>query len=262
MSKVIKFELIKLFSSKKFYIIGIMILMLCILLSFGIRMINTTEGISEQITMNGQSLPVFLLLNTVDVMMIFLAVLLGGLIADDYRGGTLKQTLIKPIRRSDLIIGKVFVVMISAVFYLAIIMLAGYVLGATIFEWGNELIVHGTEISFPALEGILKTILAYALTVIPVIAFQLIVLLFSLVLTNGGMAIGAGIGVLLFLQVISGFAGGSNKYLVNYYFQIGAFYLSGFNDISALTSLSVPLAYILVLSMILLNLFNKKDIVY
>ncbi|HAE41769.1 MAG TPA: hypothetical protein DCG34_02480 [Clostridiales bacterium] len=262
MSNIIKFELIKLFSSKKFYVIGVMIFILCVILSLGVRLINTTEGVSEHITMNGQSLPVFLLLNVIDILMIFLAVLFGGLIADDYRGGTLKQTLIKPLRRSDIMIGKISVVVISTVLYLVIILLTGYAMGHLVFSWGTDFVVNGSEISITAAEGIVKTLLAYGLTVIPITAFSLIILLFSLVITNGGMAIGAGIGAFLFIQIVSGFIGSYNKYVINYYFQIGALYLNGFEGTSILASLAVPIGYILVLSISIFILFNKKDIVY
>ncbi len=262
MIKVIRFELIKLFSSKKFYIIGVLVLMLCALMAFGIIMIDTTGVPYEKISMNGLSFPLFLLSQLTDFLMIVLIVLTGGLIADDYKGGTLKQTLIKPIRRSDLIIGKASVVVVSTVCYLTIVLLAGYVMGALVFGWGSEIIVNGTEISFSVADGVVKTLLAYALTAIPIIAFLLFVLLFSLIMTNGGMVIGAGIGTLLVLQIISAFVGSFNKYIINYYFQIGRFYLSGFEGISVFASLLVPIGYILVLGVILLNLFNKKDIVY
>jgi ABC-2 type transport system permease protein len=229
---------------------GGLLIMFCAFMAFGVMMLDTTEVPFEKTSMNGLNFPIFLLSQLTDFLVIVLIVLIGGLLADDYRDGTLKQTLIKPIRRSDLIIGKVSVIAISTVCYLTIILLTGYVAGFLAFGWGTES------------EGFLKTLLAYGLTALPVISFLLIVLVYSLIITNGGMAIGAGIGTLLVFQIISGLSERFGKYIINHYFQIGAFYLNGFEGGGILASLLIPIVYILIFSVVLINLFNKKDIVY
>lgn len=263
MLKTVKFELIKLFTSKKFYVIGAVLVGASIFMGFAIKAMNNMNQISEKIFINAQNYPLFVLEQFInDLLPIMLIILLGGLISDEYRDGTLKLILLRPVKRMEVLAAKITVIVVATMTYLATAMISGYAAGLVIFGWGHEFFLPRTEIAFSAAEGILKTVLAYGMTLLPLVTFLLIILLLSIVISNSSMVLGAGIGIFFLCQIILTVFAQAKPYFINHYFLMGRVFVQSPQDFDWWRLGIVLIAYIGIFGGASITLFNKKDIVF
>ncbi len=253
--------MIKQFSSKKFYVIALIIAAITLLMAFAIKTMNGMDDLSFKILINGQSYPFLFLEQLIDLIPILLIILLGGLISDEYRDGTLKLVLIRPINRGEVLISKFVVMVTSVLVYMMIALVSSYIFGTLIFGWGENFFIYQTEAYYHTIQGIYKTLVAYGMTVLPIVAFMSIILFLSILLSNSGMVLGVGIGLYFLFQILLGVLGQYRILLINTHFVIGRLYILAPLEINLLKSLSVISLYIGIMGLMCFMVFQKKDIV-
>ncbi len=259
MLRVIKFELFKLFTSRKVPVTFLILIGLSLMMAVGINVMNSMEE-AHKLHMDGQIFPVFLLSNLVDTILpIMLVVLLVGLIADEYRDGTLKLPLLRPISRGELLFGKMVAAVVMVAALMAVALVGGYAAGTLIFGWEQEVII-GEQMFM--VESITQTLGFYLLTLIPFIAYAFVVLFFSMIFANSGVAIGAAIGIHFMLLFTGGFIERLQPAILNTYYFIGTMALAPLNGWELLGKLAVVGAYMMVFAVINYITFKKKDIQY
>ncbi len=258
MLKAIKLELIKGFTGMKTYIPGSVLLLLSFLIPIGIY-IARTQGIDIQL--NGQSLPLMLLSSIgKDVLPILIIIATAGMIADELRDGTLKQLLVRPITRSQLIFGKMVMILANTVFFLSVTLFGGYIAGTVVFGWGEGLIVQTGLLG--AVQGIGHTLGVYALTVFPMLGYGLIVLLLSQIFISSGAVIGISLGLYFGMQIAANFMKDIRFLILTEYFNVGFILIDGFSWQSLLTVLGISGAYIAIFGVLSLAVMRSRDILY
>ena len=260
MLRVIRFELYKLFTSKKVLVTFLVLMGISLMLAVGINLMNSMEE-AHKLHMTGQIFPVFLLVNLSDTLLpIMLVVLLVGLIADEYRDGTLKLPLLRPISRGELLLGKMAAAVVMVVVLMAVTLVGGYAAGTLIFGWEKEVII-GEQMFM--VESVTQVLGFYLLTMIPFIAYSFIILFFSMMFANSGVAIGAAVGVHFMLLFTGGFFEKLQPAILNTYYYMGGMALTPtLNWQELLGNLAVISAYMLVFTVINFITFKKKDILY
>lgn len=119
----------------------------------------------------GQSVPLATIEIFAQLMIIFLPVFLGDTIANDYRQGTLKLSLLRPITRNHLLGAKVVSLFVFICMTVLFFVAGTYAAGMFYLGWGA-----GTEYAgavYSPLHGIVLTIGSYLLLIAPLMAYGL-----------------------------------------------------------------------------------------
>lgn len=141
------------------------------------------------------------------IIEIFIAVLVGAIVAKEYSKGTIKNTLAYGVKRYEYYIGKVLAVSIGVILLLAILVSISTI-GVCIFEgWGSTF-------NFGEVLGILKV---FGVASLATIAVTSIMVLLATMLKSNGSTIGLGIVLFsvvpMLLAIIYGVYGWLDKVL-------------------------------------------------
>jgi ABC-2 type transport system permease protein len=259
---LIKNELIKILANKKLYV-GMAIIVVVNLLP----LLEKLTGSIGDIPINGQVTPLYMLSTYLNILMpIFISVLIADMVTDEYVNGTLALSLIHPVSRSKLMIAKVLALVVIITLVLLFSLLVGFVLGSLIFGWGEQFVyqdvVAEINYTFTTFEGLLVTLGSYAISVIPLLAFGMLIFLLSHHFKGGGALVGISIGLVIMLSFLGEIAQGLRPFLINHYFALFKYtFLT--KDIAQITTSILVLGIYSILPFALgIRLFKKKDIVY
>ena len=265
--KVIKNEFVKLIHQKKFIILFVVILLLCILAAYGYNdmrngVLNHTAksedyGSAFKALIPNLNYIRFSMLFSSDfiykpllpIYLIFIAIIFTCVLSEDYLGGTMKFSLVSPITKRQLILGKIlFMLAISALialFNLGISLVIGYI----VFGGGN--IISGE---------LLKVISIYIFSIAPVMAFGTMILLISLIIKNTSTVISTTIVLAIILNIVDNFTKTKNFSPIGLLAKFSDGYYVNISD--GIVSMIFALAYIILFSAIILFKVKNEDIVY
>jgi len=202
LAKLVRCELFKAFRQKKPYLFMLILTAAEIAAVVQHRRGGADGAVAEA---NGQSFPFLLLDGSAIFFPIFIALLAADSIADEYRSGTLKQTLLCPIGRIALLNAKVasLAVLIAALLVYAIV--SSYAVGTLAFGWGDRTVVRGNV--FATLDGIGLAAQTLLLSWLPCLAFGLFVLFAAMLTMNAGAAVGTALGLTVLSHMVEGVPG-------------------------------------------------------
>lgn len=265
--RVVKNEFIKLMHQKKFIILLCLIVLLCILACYGYNemrndVINHTakgEGFDEALksTLLNLNYIKFSILFSGDfiykpllpIYLIFMAIILTSVISEDYLGGTMKFSLISPVTKIQLMIGKLlFVLMISlfvALFNFLVSLFVGYI------------VFGASNVTTPE---ILNVFLIYIISIAPVMAFSSIVLCLSLIMKNTGAVIATSVILGIALNIVDCFTATKNISPIGVLAKFSN--SNAINILDGILPMVCSIAYIIVFGSIILLKTKNDDIVY
>ena len=265
--KVVKNEFIKLIHQKKFIILFVVILSLCILAAYGYSdmrndvlkhtaksedydnsfkaLITNLNYIRFSILFSGD----FIYKPLLPIYLIFIAIIFTSVLSEDYLEGTMKFSLVSPITKSQLILGKLlFMLVISsivALFNLAISLIIGYI------TFGGANLISGE---------LLKVISIYILSIAPVMAFGTIVLLISLIVKNTGTVISTTIVLAIILNIVDYFTKTKDFSPIGLLAKFSNGYYVNISD--GIVPIIFAVVYIALFSTIILFKVKNEDVVY
>ncbi len=262
MLNLIKNEIIKLTANKKLYV-GMFIILIVNLLP----LLEKLAGTIVDIPISGQSFPLYMLSTYLNLVMpIFISVLIADMVTDEYANGLLTLSLIHPISRAKLLKAKVLALIMITALLMIYAMIVGLILGSTIFGWGEHFLFRdvNAEITyaFSTGAGLMITLGSYAVSIIPLIAFAMVIMFLALRFNSGGALTGTSIGIIIFFSFIGEIAEGLRPFLINNYFTLFKDVLLSKDFSQAGTALVVLGAYTIMPFTIGLHYFTRKDIVY
>lgn len=262
MLNLVKNEFIKLLANKKIYVFMLVLIGVNLL-----PLLESLTGAIGDIPINGQTIPLYMLTTYVNILLpIFLIVFTADMVTEDYATGTLKLSLIHPVSRTKLLTAKVLTLTVLTFFMLIIGMVVGAAVGTIIFGWGEKFIyedaVNEIIYNFSTVNGLLITLGSYLVSILPLIAFSLIIMLLALQFTSSGAVVGVSFGMLLTLGFLGQVSEGLQPYLINYHFKLFNLIFLAVEYPKALISI----AFITILGISCyaasLLLFKRKDIVF
>lgn len=256
MMKLLKNELYKLFKTKKLYVFAAIILAVLLL------NLNNYQPGSERTIWTftyGQSTPLTLINILSQFMVIFIPIFIGDSITNEYRQGTLKLSLMRPVTRSQLLKAKVaslFVfICVMAIFFIA----ASYAIGTHYLGWGNGMEYAGQL--YPPMEGILLTLGANALLILPFMAYGLFVLSIAVFSSNMSLTIISSLVIMtigLNLNVFEAIAPYSLAYHIAYFHEN---FIPALDWRLVLQSTGIIGIYVGIFALLSFYKFRKKEIV-
>lgn len=258
MMPLIRNELYKLFRMKKLYIFAAVMVVVLVL-----NLYNYEPGEDPMVIwtfMYGQSVP----LNTLDFltqfMVIFIPILAGDSVTQEYRRGHMKLSLLRPVLRSELLLAKlaallVFII-VMALFYTA----ASYAIGSYYLGWGDGTEYAGRIVS--AAEGVRLTLSAVALLTVPYMAYGLFAAAIAVLSRNMSFTIICTLVIItiaLNLNIIEAIAPYSLAYQMVFYHEA---FIASFDKSLALQRTGVIALYAAVFAALSFAVFRKKEMLY
>ena len=285
MYNLVKNELFKIFKQKKLYICGVMILVvLAISIASAImtQSASSSSGnllvgsesadVSSQVT--GQNFPISMISSISTILVIYIVILLGDIMADEYKSGTLKLTLLGPVSRSKVVMAKAIALFISISTLIVFTLITSYIAGSIFFDWGSGFNVISYQTTYAgemtaanfaltAVLGILVTAGAFLLTILPYFSFGMIVYFLSTLIPNMGAVIGASLGTWITMSLVGMAFPKITPYLITSYFSFYNEFLRSSKDFDVRSIATGSLVIVLTGALFLgLSIFaiRKKDI--
>lgn len=143
------------------------------------------------------------LLSLVSLLTIIIA---AGIVANEFRWGTIKLLLIRPISRTKILISKYLSVLLFALFTLLFVVLFSWITGALFFgvEGANPDIVLSKNGGFEAVPVLLETVSGYGYGLVNLVLMTTFAFMISTVFRNSSLAIGTAIFLMLSGNMIVG----------------------------------------------------------
>ncbi|MBU5298953.1 ABC transporter permease [Clostridium sporogenes] len=246
MFKVLKNEIIKMFSGKKFYILsGILIISIVIMAVLGKS--HPQDG------MNANNFVIETLFGMLmkPMVPIFMVLVIAETLTEDYIHGTMKFSLMTPIKKSDFIIGKFLFIALYALIFLIVGFGGSYIVGAIAFGLGN----NGDNLNL-----FINNIKVYASIILPLLSFSAVVSFIATIINNSGAMIGLGIGIDVIMMMID-----SQMKNIMYYTFSGGMYayriVQNLNFHNILMLSLTACIYITVFLVLSIVVVKRKDIV-
>lgn len=204
--------------------------------------------------LNGQSFPLRMIGSQPLIMTLFIAVLAADLIAEEYRSGTLKLALLRPVGRSQILAAKAIALVAAVTALAGFTVIAAYATGTLAFGWGDRLLAQGGPIAGSSIAVSFK---AAAASIVPCAGFGVLVMFIALVTENVGMTIGIAAALYLFLPLLGIRQDCSIVYLMNtFHWAV----IRGASLRELLTDLAVIAAYVVLFHAAGAFYMKRKDV--
>ena len=252
-------ELFKLFKSKKLYIFfGILVVMRVAAAYFYISG-SSFQTVIE--TANAQSFPIVMKYDAMQFLIIFMAIYVADILTDDYKTGTLKLSLLRPIGRVRILNSKIAAMVAFNLVLTLFSVLCTYLVGVVAFGWGDSTVYHG--VTYSTIEGLLLTVKVYAATILPLTAFGMICVFIATIVKNMTTVIAAAFFLFIageFFSALQAVSSVSIYLIVNQLFFFSDYFIKNNDSSGLLVSVAVNLAYIAVFYALTLAVFKKRDV--
>ena len=255
MVKIISNEINKIFYRKTIYIFVTILLLITLFNLIGAIVTNNYMSVKD----SGQTFPLTLF-NAVAsfIIPIFIIVLIGNMITDEYNDGSLKLSLLRPISRNQLLLGKLSSMLIVCMTLLMFLLVIGYALGIAVFGLGDGFFIKGRDLSLT--QGILFTLLTYGLSLISYLSFGTLILFISMVIQNSGAVVAIGMSILLSSLVIGQVFVKLSPYLITSYFNTFSLLTSALEIKRIVLGFTIVIFYGVIMYALSSLIFNRKDI--
>ena len=200
---------------------------------------------------------------------LFLLLIAGGMVAEEYNKGTIKQLLLKPYTRTKILTSKVITVLITfTLFMFVYALMTGLINGIVFGEFSSifePVLIYDFNKSAVVEVNLLVRCIQLYLAILPMFLILFgISLLLSIITTNTSVALMVPLITIVVSSIISGFAKGR----IFAFFPTMCWDLTQFLDgglpyfkySTLLKSLSVDIVTVLILFTISYMIFKKKDI--
>ncbi|MBB3128676.1 ABC-type transport system involved in multi-copper enzyme maturation permease subunit [Paenibacillus rhizosphaerae] len=258
--KLLQNELYKLFKTKKLYIFLLILVVMRIMAVYLYKAGTEFQTVIE--VANAQSLPIAMKYDAVQFLVIFMGIYIADILTDEFKTGTVKLTLLRPIGRAQLLNSKFAAMAAFAVLLNLFLVLATYIVGLFAFGWGDSTVYHG--VTYSVGDGLLLTAKVYAASFLPIIAFGMICIFVAAASKNMVTVV----AVTFILFIVGEFLSALSVIpsvirtclIVNQLFFFSDYFVKNNHHFEITLSVVVNLSYITVFYLLTLVVFRKKDV--
>ncbi|OEH85372.1 hypothetical protein BHU72_04585 [Desulfuribacillus stibiiarsenatis] len=212
------------------------------------------------VVFTGQDYPLMILNGLVTMVLpIFIIIMLAEMFTTEYEKGTLKNTLIQPVSRIQVVVGKLLAVVSIVGFLLLVALIAGYGFGIAVFGWGEGIAIGGNLLT--SSQGIIATVTSYVVSLIPLTVFAVFIAVLCIILSSGTAALGISIGLFLAMNIAGQLVEKLSPYLINTHFNLYIFVMEEALRVQLVQSIVALVVYGVVSSLLVAILFKKKEII-
>ncbi|OEF96715.1 ABC transporter permease [Desulfuribacillus alkaliarsenatis] len=254
MSNLIYNEIYKMIANRK--------LVIFLFLTIGILLLPAASLIIPEldIPFTGQDYAINMLSGTISMLLpLFIIVMLAEMFASEYEKGTLKNSLIQPVLRTEVLAAKVIAVGIITSVLLLVSMIFSYIIGTLLFGWGEGVLIGGETVS--GINGVLITLASHLVSLIPLMAFAFVILAICVAASSGTTAIGVSIGVFFALTFLGQLVEQVRPYLITTHL---SFYIQVIEPAlrqNLLFTVVVLAAYAVAFLVLAVAMFKRKQII-
>jgi len=257
--RLLQNELFKMFRTKKLYVF------------FGIFMViriadayfhNTGSSLQTTIeTANAQSFPIEMKNDAIQFFVIFIAIYIADILTDEYKNGTHKLPLLRPIGRVRLLNSKIAAMVAFNIILTLFCVASTYAIGLVAFGWGHSTIYDG--VTYSTIDGVLLTAKVYAATILPLTAFGMICVFVAVVAKHMTTVVVSAFFLFIvgeFLSALRAVSSVANDLIVNQLFFFSDHFINNNNSSALAISVVVNLSYIVMFYLLSIAVFKKRDI--
>ncbi|PJI07620.1 MULTISPECIES: ABC transporter permease [Clostridium] len=244
MFKVLKNEIVKTLGGKKVYILTGAIIVSIILMA-----VMGKTNMDFKMTAHNFVIETLGGMIMKPLIPIFMVLVVSEAFTEDYANGTMKFSLMTPIKRKELVIGKFLFIAVYAAALMIISFIFSYIVG--IFAFGD-------------ISEFVKTmpynIECYTIVMLPILAFSAVLSFLSLFVNNNGAMIGAGISIYFIMVIVNQVL----KNAIYFTFSGGMLAYDLVGKAGTYNIMLIPAAaclYIVLFLVLSIAAINKKDIV-
>ncbi|MGN8647705.1 ABC transporter permease [Gracilibacillus sp. HCP3S3_G5_1] len=201
------------------------------------------------------------------IISLFTIIVAAGIVANEYRWGTIKLLLIRPISRTKILFAKFTSVLLFSISMLVFLFVASLIIGAIFFGingWNPELIQMGAD----GIEevSIFKEILTqYGLNMVNLVMMATFALMISALFKNSAMAIGLAIFLMFTGNTIVNFVAEYDwsKYILFANTNLSQYFGNGSPVVDSMTlgfSITMLVVYFVLFLLVSWLSFSKRDI--
>ncbi|WBW98335.1 ABC transporter permease subunit [Oceanirhabdus sp. W0125-5] len=270
MGTIIKNELIRIVHEKKIYIFMIILGVITIGMALGIEsLLRVTEGsiengivppgfalmsLGEIEKINSQNYPMMILGVVVGLVLPLMSVVfLSGIITSDISDGRIRYTLVGPISRWKVILGKSLSTIVIMFFLMGFMLILSYLSGYIFIRSGTYIVddveLEGVSIMLHMLEVYMKSYMIIAIFTISLTPICILLKkVTSVIMFSVGLIIGASLISIIFRAV--------SKYLITAYFKA---FSNMVNKAISTEEIIIFIAYVVISVILAVAIFNKKE---
>ena len=197
--------------------------------------------------------PLALLDNLPLIMCVFIALFVAEFIAGEYRNGTLKLVLLRPISRTSLLQAKIISLFTFISVMIAFTVISAYITGTLAFGWGEQTISSSLAEVGITLQSALAMLL-------PALGFGVIVIFVSLLTVNVGATIGGALGTMILSQLLENIENVRQYSIILLMKSFPQSFIDDFSIPNILTGAAIIVAYLVIFYLGSLFLLRKKDV--
>lgn len=252
-------EIYKLFKMKKIYLfLGL----LCAMTLLTVYVFHNGREMGWHTVLENGNVHALLMANTTGLGQffgIFIAVFVAGTIAEEYKSGTLKLSLTRPINRAQFLRSKIVAIFIFNAYLLTLYILSTYVIGIIAFGWSDSFVLNG--INYSAAEGVLMALSYYGLYLVPFTALGILATFIAIVSRDVTMTIMATAAIPLAGQFFYRLESIRDFFLPMqmYFFPENILNSSGMSEV--ILNFVINLVYMTVFYLLSMRAFRKQDII-
>lgn len=205
--------------------------------------------------------------NVIFLISLFAIIMGGGIVANEFSGGTIKLLLIRPSKRWKILLSKYISVLGYTLFMLLILLVASFLIGGILFSFKGAGTTFLTNVSGEITEVnmIVHIVQVYGLECINLLMMGTLAFMISSVFRNSAMAIGIGVFLLTTGDIVTMQLARFNwaKYILFANTNLNQ-YIDGQPLVEGMTitfSISVLIVYFIIFNVISYTAFIKRDIV-
>jgi ABC-2 type transport system permease protein len=258
MTALIKNEIYKTLRLKKLYIFILILLLQEILAVYYYQPGGQMKSVI--VTADAQSIPLALLNGLAQFMSIYIPIYLADVITDEYKNGTLKLTLLRPIDRIQFLHGKIIGLLVFIMIMISFFIITSYTVGMIAFGSGDYTIYNG--VSYLPVKGVCLTILLSFAMVLPYMACGMIVILIAFSSTTMSTTILLSVGFLTFGQYLDAFDQIKHYSIVHQMYFFHEYFVKHPDFELALQSIIVLVLYIVTFYFLSAKTLKKKDFLF
>ncbi len=198
---------------------------------------------------------------------LFTIIVAAGIVASEFGWGTIKLLLIRPIKRTKILLSKYLTVIIFDVFLLAILFISAAILGFALFGTGDGNNAHLAYANGTVVEQnmLLYLIKRYLLASVDVIMITTMAFMISAVFRNSSLATGLSIFLLFMGSTVTAIIAAQYnwaKYILFANTDLSQ-YFDGIPMVNGMTlgfSITMLLIYFIVFMLLAFGVFTKRDV--
>ncbi|MGO4889556.1 ABC transporter permease [Anaerobacillus sp. MEB173] len=264
MGRLVQNELYKqIFGGKKVYIFMGIVIFFNLL---GIFEINTIGDMDFVI--NAQNYSMFMLATIVVYIMPFFVILVvADMITQEHVQGTLKETIMRPIKRKSVLNAKIIALFLLILGFMTYSLVVNMIFGFSFWEFGEGFVYedpsYAAGVAYSTAEGLVRTVGGYYVSIVPLFVFGVITIYLAFLFKSSGVTVGVIFGLFILLNAIGGMFEATRPYLiVSYFRELAQMAFFDETTYSLATAFLVLVIYGTAAYLSALRHFNQKDIFY